>query len=646
MSDRGTIQSPETHESSPSPNPPDSPPRDLQSSTRRLQSTDLQFSQITTSIPLRITFRNVIYSVPVKKKKKPWRELFRRGRKTEGGRGDVEASNQESRNIENNNVNNEEEEYLGGSRADEAAGLQGMSPWMALGGMLMEPAGSRPRREGVEREASEADTETDTSNTVHHGRKKILDGVSGVFKEGRLTAIIGSSGAGKTTLLALLAGDVSRNARLTGQVLVNDMDVTGSRKMKEISAFVFQDDLLLETMTVEEAIRQSLLLRSPPNMTEEEREARLQEALKMFRMKHAAKTAVGRPDKKGISGGERKRTAIAMDVAINPSVLFLDEPTSGLDTYTAFIVIKILHCLTRRGHTVVTTIHQPSSEIFHLFDDLLILAHGKIMYLGEASKSVDYFARLGYQCPSYTNPADFFFMEVIQGTIMVVLIHPLGVDVAMLEERDEESEVRESTGRGRPIDPDSVKMKRLLSAWKESPENASIQALVIAPPTTLVTQYRHTAPFPRQFQYLLGRASKNAIRNPLIIRVRIIQTLVVALFVGLSFVNLNRLTPQQQIQDKAGVIFFMALNQFFASAISVMTIFAVEKYVFFREYGAGYYGLTAYYLSKVLVEVRIAVYTTFTPIALFPPPLDSLPDHLSCIVHSDYLLPRGIEPTI
>lgn len=103
--------------------------------------------------------------------------------------------------------------------------------------------------------------------------------------------------------------------------------------------------------------------------------------------------------------------------------------------------------------------------------------------------------------------------------------------------------------------------------------------------------------------FLLGRASKNAIRNPLIIRVRIVQTVVVAVFVGLSFLNLRHFPAQRQIQDKAGVLFFIALNQFFTSATSVMTIFAIEKYVFFREYSAGYYSLTAYYLSKVLVEV-------------------------------------------
>lgn len=180
--------------------------------------------------------------------------------------------------------------------------------------------------------------------------------------------------------------------------------------------------------------------------------------------------------------------------------------------------------------------------------------------------------------------------------------------MAVLEGGDEGGELRVSGVEGRPVDPDSVKMKRLLNAWEESPENASLQVLVGDPPTAPVTQYRHKAPFLRQFRYLLGRASKNAIRNPLIVRVRIIQTLVVAIFVGLSFVNLNRLPVQQQIQNKAGVIFFMALNVFFSSATSVMTIFSVEKYVFFREYGAGYYGLPAYYLSKVLVEVRISIH--------------------------------------
>lgn len=262
-----------------------------------------------------------------------------------------------------------------------------------------------------------AETATPTSGSPVITEKEILHNLSGVFREARLTAIMGSSGAGKTTLINVLAGDVARDARLEGHIFINNQETIGTRKMKDIAGFVFQDDLLLQTMTVKEAIKMSVMLRSPPQITEDMQAERVKRALRMFRLTHAANTVVGSPDKKGISSGERKRTAIAMEVVINPAILFLDEPTSGLDTYTAFMAIKILHGLAQRGHTVITTIHQPSSEIFHLFDDLLILAHGRILYFGPAAESVAYFSRLGYKCPQYTNPADYFFMQVIQGII-------------------------------------------------------------------------------------------------------------------------------------------------------------------------------------------------------------------------------------
>ena len=493
--------------------------------------------------PLRITFENLSYSVPVKNNKKrrnPFRRRARSNREAEGPQ-DVEEA--------------------------ESTGAQGAGGLIALGASMAEPQEAPPDRVEIE--------------TEHANRHLILKNLSGIFREGRLTAIIGSSGAGKTTLLSLLAGDVIRGSRISGNVYLNDEEVSGNwKKMREVSAFVFQDDLLLSTMTVREAIWQSLLLRTPAEMNKEQQKQRLEETLRIFRLQQAKDTVVGNPDKKGISGGERKRTAIAMDVCIRPSVLFLDEPTSGLDTYTAFTVVKILKNLTTLGHTIVMTIHQPSSEIFGLCDDLMVMARGEILYLGEAQASVPYFSGLGYPCPQCSNPADYFFMSVIQG-----------VDMASEEENQQGGEVAE------------VKLQRLLQAWRQSPQNASITALCNQRPNITISGYLHRAPFLRQFWYLLGRASRNAIRNPLVIRVRIFQTVFVAVFIGLSFINLNRLSPTEQIQNKFGVIFFMALNQFFSSATGVMTIFAVEKFVFFREYRAGYYGLPAYYLSKVLVEL-------------------------------------------
>ena len=124
-------------------------------------------------------------------------------------------------------------------------------------------------------------------------------------------------------------------------------------------------------------------------------------------------TIVGDSIIKGISGGERKRLSVGMEMIMNPSIIFLDEPTSGLDTYTAYSLVKSLKNITSTGRTVVATIHQPSSDLLRLFDDLIILNHGKIIYQGEVNNLVNYFSNLGYKCPEYTNPSDYLFMTIL-----------------------------------------------------------------------------------------------------------------------------------------------------------------------------------------------------------------------------------------
>jgi hypothetical protein len=118
-----------------------------------------------------------------------------------------------------------------------------------------------------------------------------------------------------------------------------------------------------------------------------------------------------------------------------------------------------------------------------------------------------------------------------------------------------------------------------------------------------VTALRHRAPFMRQFWYLLNRASKNAIRNRMIVMVRLFQAVFIGVVIGLVYLNINNRSPVAQVQDRAGVLFFFAIYAFFSSSNSVLTIFSLEKLVFYREYRAGYYSLPAYYSTKVLVEI-------------------------------------------
>jgi len=258
-------------------------------------------------------------------------------------------------------------------------------------------------------------------------------------------------------LLNVLAGEVQNNSQVSGSVLVNGQLFNG-KKMKNLSGFVFQDDLILATMTVRKAIAMSAQLRLPQSVSPQEKAKRVKDVIEILHLEKCVDTIVGSTLVKGISGGERKRTSMAMEMVINPSVLYLDEPTSGLDTYTAYSVISSLSDLAAQGRTVIATIHQPSSEIFHMFDDLLLLAEGEVMYYGKANEVVSYFAIRGYQCPQYSNPADFVFMSILNNT--------------------EEGTLKTA---GLASETSAERISRLLQSWKDSDENKKLLKDVEAP---------------------------------------------------------------------------------------------------------------------------------------------------------------------
>jgi ATP-binding cassette subfamily G (WHITE) protein 1 len=309
-----------------------------------------------------------------------------------------------------------------------------------------------------------------------------------------------------------------------------------------------------------------------------------------------------------------------MELIANPPMLFLDEPTSGLDTFTAYTVMKSLQKLARRGRTVIATIHQPSSEIFHLFDDLLLLAAGRVIYYGPAKDSIDYFARLGYPCPRYSNPADFYFMEVLREFEVEGLaelrrrMNPsLAVkmekrDTQLLEEQQREVQEHPEISDDERRTLGQIRVEQLIDYWRTSPEHRQLLERMDAgrKDGVMIGTLRKRAPLWIQFKYLLGRASKNALRNPLLVGVQLFRAVFLGLLVGLIYLNSNQYSVPIQIRNKSGAIFFLALNTFFSSAFGVLTVFYIEKQVFFREYRAGYYTTTAYFWSKFLVEMPYA----------------------------------------
>ncbi|XP_072050439.1 broad substrate specificity ATP-binding cassette transporter ABCG2-like [Amphiura filiformis] len=253
--------------------------------------------------------------------------------------------------------------------------------------------------------------------TVHYkeGRckkaeKTILTGLSGVFKPG-LNAIMGPTGGGKTTLLDILAARKDTRG-LTGRVLINGNPLPSDFRL--ISGYVVQEDVVMTTLTVRENLTFSAALRLPSSVNKKEREQRVQDVIQELGLQDCADTRIGDELIRGVSGGERKRTGVGMELIIKPGILFLDEPTTGLDASTAGSVMSLLSQLSRRGRTIIFSIHQPRFQIYSLFNRLHLLSRGETVYHGATTDVLDFFAANGYVCQEHDNPADFLLDSILQ----------------------------------------------------------------------------------------------------------------------------------------------------------------------------------------------------------------------------------------
>ncbi|KAI9176110.1 hypothetical protein H9P43_006475 [Blastocladiella emersonii ATCC 22665] len=409
--------------------------------------------------------------------------------------------------------------------------------------------------------------------------KTVLHGLSGEFQPGRLTALNG---------VAL-----------------------EPHQLRSVIGFVFQDDVILETMTVSEAIDMSLRLRNPP-MSDEERQTRLERAIDLLGLADARNTLIGSPLRKGVSGGERKRVAIGMELVARPQVVLLDECTTGLDAFTAYSVMALLKGLAQtQGKTIVCTLHQPSSEIFDIIDDILILVKGEILYHGPAKDMVDYFSARGFDCPRFTNPPDFVFMQVINN-------NPAGTQV-LVEEFKRTKAIAAGNGDDEqflptiepvsPVSPVAHHRRRRHRTFSSGKYNHRRHQEDEATRRALAEMTKYRPSFGQQFRYLSSRSWYNAIRNPLMLQAHLGQVVFLGVLVGLIYLDiLGGDEPGSSIaQSVSGALFFVCTNSFFSAVMPVLSVFASERPVFIREYSTGYYGPAAYYWSRTLVELPFQI---------------------------------------
>ncbi|KAH8553328.1 ABC transporter [Umbelopsis sp. PMI_123] len=251
-------------------------------------------------------------------------------------------------------------------------------------------------------------------------KQKILNGVTGIVNPGQVMAIMGASGAGKTSLLDILAKR-TKSGLVGGEIYVNGHVIPNSQ-YKKVIGYVDQEDTMIPTLTVYETVLYSALLRLPRTMSTAAKKFRVMETLQELGIDGIKDSKIGSAGSRSISGGERRRVAIACELVTSPSILFLDEPTSGLDAYNAYNVVESLVTLARDyNRTVVFTIHQPRSNIVALFDHLLLLAKGHVVFSGPQLRVQSHFKSIGHDCPPGFNIADYLVDLTMHATNAVVV---------------------------------------------------------------------------------------------------------------------------------------------------------------------------------------------------------------------------------
>ncbi|KAL8043077.1 hypothetical protein ABFX02_09G094400 [Erythranthe guttata] len=409
-------------------------------------------------------------------------------------------------------------------------------------------------------------------------RVVLLKGVSGAFRPGVLTALMGVSGAGKTTLMDVLAG------RKTSGFIDGNITISGYPKKQEtfarISGYCEQNDIHSPCVTVYESLLFSAWLRLPPDVDYETRRMLVEKVMELVELTPLSGGLVGLPGDSGLSAEQRKRLTIAVELVANPSIIFMDEPTSGLDARAAAIVMRTVRNTVDTGRTVVCTIHQPSIDIFESFDELFLMKlGGQEIYVGPLGRHschlIHYFEgvegvtkiRDGY------NPAT-WMLEVTSSKQEMIS----GIDFAQVYRNSE-----------------LYRRNKDLINELSRPKPGAIDLY-------FPTQY--SQPLFTQCIACLWKQHSSYWRNPLYSAVKILYTTFIALIVGSMFWDLgSRKGTKQDIFNAMGSMYVSVFLLGMQSASSVQPIVAIERTVSCRERAAGMYSVLSFAFGQVVVEI-------------------------------------------
>ncbi|KAK9826122.1 hypothetical protein WJX81_005488 [Elliptochloris bilobata] len=460
--------------------------------------------------------------------------------------------------------------------------------------------------------------------------KQILFSVMGACQPGEVLALMGPSGSGKTTLLSVLGGRKPRAVKLEGAPTFNGKPL--SKRAKRQVGFVLQDDLLYESLTVYETLYFAAMLRLPSGMTRAQKAARVADVIQSLGLGRCKDTIIGGFERRGVSGGERKRVSVGHELLINPSVILLDEPTSGLDSTTAMNLVASLCQLAEGGRSVITTIHQPSSRLYQRLDKLLLLSEGHTMYYGAATMAADWFHALGFTMPYGVNVAD-FILDLASGAVTSAKLDEASARAHLIccaelyaQVRPADDGYREGSrldadifgslwtaahsrknlaaspcapqnGAKVPVDPEAAASDAVRRARAQRlTASVSVTGYVSGPPA------RWGASYAQQFAILFTRSIKVR-RFEALSYQEVLQLGIVAILGGLLWWQQGLSDTVFSANSTNGLIFFNLLFMAFRAIFVALFTFPNEQKMMIKERASGMYRLSAFYFARTASDL-------------------------------------------
>ncbi|CAG9129147.1 unnamed protein product [Plutella xylostella] len=418
------------------------------------------------------------------------------------------------------------------------------------------------------------------------GHKQILAGVCGEVAAGELTVLVGQSGAGKSTLMDILAG---YTAPTSGQLLVNGR-LRDDKWFRRRSCYIMQNDQLQDMLTVEESLNVACDLKLGAHVSREQKCRRVVEIVSALGLCSARVTQT-----RSLSGGERKRLAIGLELVSDPPVMFLDEPTSGLDSSMSKQIIYLLQLLARQGRTVVITLHQPSAVLLQMIDRLYGMVGGRCAYMGSVPMLLPFLEGMNLKSPPFHNPVDFFIEMMLENTNLFVRSAQNGKNTQWIANIPHVSPQINNE--------DDLIGKSNLNLYEEI-----ISITALPPPkedetskTLLKLKTTYSTSSWTQFCTLTRRSLLILWRHPTYTRMILAVHCVVAVFIGSLFYDIGG--DAMYVRDNYNFLYFSLMFLMFTAFSSVSISFPQELPVIRREHFNRWYTSGAYYSATVAASI-------------------------------------------